>query len=723
MYLRPIEKITPNGEAVGVNWTRKMICLALATTCISPAAILAATTQADVPLKSPIRRTNVSGCRNEIRRLIATRLIRLNFRSMAILAMLGLSALNLLPKAYGQTSAPAKQWSQRVADSAIARWPAGNLSKDGAAPVWQYEEGTLLEGMDAVWYGSASKAYFSYIKQAVDNLIATDGTIPSYRIEEHSLDQVLMGRQLLLLYRVTLDKKYYEAAKLLRKQLAEQPRTHAGGFWHKQRYPEQMWLDGLYMAEPFYAEYAKTFQEPEDFDDIAKQFSVIEEHARDPKTGLLYHAWDESHEQQWSDKQTGLSKIFWARGIGWYAMALTDTIGDLPQGSAGRAQLIGILNRLAAAIQRYQDPKTGLWYEVVDRPQEKDNYLESSASCMFVYALDKGVRLGYLPVSYQAVAKRGYDGILSHFVQQNPDGSYSVTRIVKGIGLGGEPYRDGSYDYYVHSDVVTDDPKGVGAFLLASSEAEMANTALLGRGNTVLIDAWFNSQKRQNALGQTEIFHYKWDDLANSGFSFFAHIFRSYGVKTDTLDEAPTLKTLSRAQIYIIASPDIPSKNPAPNYVNSTDVEQVADWVRQGGVLVLMENDAANAEFDHFNHLSEPFGIHFNAVIKNQVPGSEFEKGAVPAPADGKLFLVPHKFYMKEICTITASAPARPVLTLKGDTVMAVAKYGRGTVYAVVDPWLYNEYTDGRRLPMEYDNYAGGKELVRWLIEQVPPRH
>jgi unsaturated rhamnogalacturonyl hydrolase len=647
---------------------------------------------------------------------------RLILPSQAILAILCLCAFNLRLEAYGQTSTPPKPWSQRIADSAIARWPDGNLSKDGAPAVWQYEEGTLLEGMDAVWYGSASKTYFSYIKHAVDNLLATDGSIPSYRIEEHSLDQVLMGRQLLLLYRVTLDKKYYQAAKLLRKQLAEQPRTNAGGFWHKQRYPEQMWLDGLYMAEPFYAEYAKTFQEPADFDDIARQFSVIEEHVRDPKTGLLYHAWDESHEQQWSDKQTWQSKIFWARGIGWYAMALTDTIGYLPEPSPARAQLIAILNRLAAAIQRYQDPKTGLWYEVVDRPQEKDNYLESSASCMFVYALDKGVRLGYLPVPYQAVAKRGYDGILSHFVQQNPDGIYSITRIVKGIGLGGEPYRDGSYNYYVHSDVVTDDPKGVGAFLLASSEAEMAKTALLGRGDTVLIDAWFNSQKRQNAAGQTELFHYKWDDMANSGFSFFGHVFRSYGVKTDTLDQPPTLKALSRAQIYVIASPDIPSKNPAPNYVNSTDVEQVADWVKQGGVLVLMENDAANAEFDHFNHLSDHFGIHFNAVIKNQVTGSEFEMGAVPAPADGKLFLDPHRFYMKEICTITASAPAASVLTLKGDTVMAVAKYGRGTVYAVADPWLYNEYTDGRKLPLEYDNYAGGKELVRWLIEQAPAR-
>lgn len=645
------------------------------------------------------------------------------FGRKVILAILCLSTPSISVAGHAQISGAAKPWSQRVADSAIARWPAGNLNQDGSPQVWQYEEGTLLEGMDAVWYGSAAKAYFAYIKQAVDNLLTPDGNIPSYRIEEHSLDQVLMGRQLLLLYRVTLDKKYFQAAKLLRKQLTEQPRTQSGGFWHKQRYPEQMWLDGLYMAEPFYAEYAKTFQDPADFDDIVKQFSLIEEHVRDPKTGLLYHAWDASHEQRWSNKQTGLSQIFWARGIGWYAMALVDTIGYLPEGHAGRAQLTSILNRLAAAIQHYQDPNTGLWYEVLDRPQGKDNYLESSASCMFVYALEKGVRLGYLPVTYQAVAKRGYDGILSHFVQQNPDGSYSITRIVKGIGLGGEPYRDGTYEYYVHSDVVTDDPKGVGAFLLASSEAEMAKTALLGRGDTVLIDAWFNSQKRQNALGQAESFHYKWDDLANSGFAFFGHIFHSYGVKTETLDQAPTLKALRNAQIYIIASPDIPSKNPTPNYVTNADVEQTADWVKQGGVLVLMENDAANAEFEHFNHLSERFGIHFNPVIKNQVPDSEFEKGAVPAPADGKLFLHPHKFFMKDICTITASAAALPVLKLNGDTVMAEAKYGKGTVYAVVDPWLYNEYTDGRKLPAEYDNYAGGRELVRWLIEQVPAAH
>ncbi len=618
------------------------------------------------------------------------------------------------------TQAATRPWSLRVADAAMQRWPQGDLNPDGAPQRWQYEEGTFLQGMTAVWYGSADGKYYQYIKQAFDHVVDKDGNMAGYNMADYSLDQVLMGRQALLLYGVTGDAHYYKVARTLREQLAHQPRTNAGGFWHKQAYPSQMWLDGLYMAEPFYAQYARDFQEPKDFDDIAHQFIVLEKHVRDPKTGLLYHGWDESRQQRWADKESGLSSQFWARGMGWYAMALVDTLPYFPDNDPHRSEMIAILNRLATAIVKYQDARTGVWYQVMDKADEKGNFPEASASCMFVYALDKGVRLGYLPANFQQAGKKGWAGIQKQFVREGPGGIVQIVNIVKSAGLGGRPYRDGSYAYYVGEKIVTDDPKGVGAFLLAASEAEMTGTALKGRGKTALLDAWFNSQKRKNAAGQTEYFHYKWEDEQNSGYSFFAHAFRSYGVKTETLYTAPRLDTLKKAQIYVISSPDIPAKNPTPNYMAPADVAAVTQWVKQGGVLVLMENDGGSSEFEHFNSLSEKFGIHFNAVINNQVPGREFDKGKILVPEADGVFLEPHKFYMKEIASITPSGSAKTLLTWDGNVVMATVKYGKGTVYAVVDPWFYNEYTDGRKLPMDFTNYAGARELVRWLVEQVP---
>jgi unsaturated rhamnogalacturonyl hydrolase len=617
--------------------------------------------------------------------------------------------------AFAQAQAP---MSARVADAAIAKWPTGDVTGRGA-PRWVDDEGTLLLGEADVWQATANPKYYNCIKQSVDALVARDGSIATYSAKQNALDDVLMGRMALLLYNVTQEKRYYIAAKTVRAQLAAQPRTETGGFWHRQREPNQIWLDGLYMAEPFYAEYAREFQEPKDFDDIALQFEVSEKHLRDPKTGLLYHGWDESKSEKWANPETGVSQEFWSRGMGWYAMALVDTLDFFPEDNPGRAQLIAILNRLADALAKQQDAKTGVWYEVTNKPSGKGNYLESSASAMFVYALDKGVRMGYLPARFSAVAAKGYAGIEKQFVATDAAGTVHMSQTAAGMGLGGEPYRMGDYAYYTQAKVVSDDAKGVGALMMASTEAEMAKSALAGRGRTVMVDAWFNSQTRVNAAGQTESFHYKWNDEANSGFSFFAHAFQSYGAKTETLAAAPTLENLKHAQIYVIASPDIPSKNPNPHYVASQDVREVMAWVKKGGVLVLMANDGANTEFEHFNTLAEAFGIHFNPVDNNQVPGRDEEMGRLLIPDDNPIF-TPKKIFMKDICSITPTAPAKSIMTWQGNTVMAVAKLGNGTVYATVDPWLYNEYTDGRKLAMEYEDYPAAKELAWWLVKQVP---
>ena len=490
-------------------------------------------------------------------------------------------------------------WSQRMANATVMRWPDGRFVVPNAKWASNYELGILLNGMDAVWYNTADGAYYRYAKQAVDQLVTPDGSIPTYDPAANSLDNFALGRQLLLLYRVTQDARYYKAATLLRKQLATQPRNASGGFRHRQIYPDQVWQEELFMADPFYAEYASVFEEPQDFADITNQFSLVEQYARSPKTDLLFHAWDESQKQARADRITGSSEVLWARDMGWYMMALVDTLPYYPKGNPGRATLLAILNRTAAAVIRYQDEQTGLWYQVLDKPKKKGNYFESSAACMFTYALQKGVRLGYLPQRYSQNATRAWQGILSHFVWTDADGLVTIAGTA----------------YSARSTAGSNDPKGIGAFLLASTEMELAPNASLAHGETVLVDAWFNSQQRLNAAGKKAYFHYKWNDYSDSGFSIFGHIFASHGATLDTLYQAPTLQCLRHAQFYIIVSPDIPAKNPHPHYVQPKDAEQVAAWVKQGGVLVQMENDPANADIEHLDLIADRFGIHFNKVL------------------------------------------------------------------------------------------------------------
>ena len=609
--------------------------------------------------------------------------------------------------------------SRAMAATVIKMWPTGAVLTTVHPGVWAYEEGVLLDGMAAEWHSTADGADFKYIKTAVDKYVTEDGTITGYKTDGHTLDDIEMGRAVLLVYRVTQQAKYAKAAKFLHDQLALQPRTASGGYWHKQIYPNQMWLDGAYMAEPFRAAYAATFQEPKDFDDIAKQLLMMDEHMR-AKTGLMLHGWDESKQMPWADKTTGLSPEVWARAMGWYAMALVDVLDWFPKDHPQRRALIAALNRTDASVVKYQDAKSGLWWQVMDKGERPGNYFEASASCMFVYSLAKGVRMGYLPQSYEANAKRGWEGIQRQFVTTGADGLMVLNGTVKVGGLGGTPYRSGSYEYYVGEKVGVNDSKGIGAFLLAGSEMEQVPTEALGQGKTALVDAWFNSQTRKNAAGQTELFHYKWDDDANSGFAFFGRAFHRYGVTLAEETTAPTMADLSKARIYVLASPDIPVKNPTPNYMDKASGDAIQAWVKAGGVLVLMENDVTNSEFDHFNTLSERFGIHFNPVIRNKVDGDKWEMGMVMIPSGTGVFERPHKAYLKEICTIRISGAAKAVVKDQGDVLMAVSKYGKGSVFAVVDPWIYNEYVDRRnRLPVEYDGFAAAIDLAGWAVREA----
>ena len=371
------------------------------------------------------------------------------------------------------SSVSAQPLSEQAAATAMtALWRDAAKNESGYPAKWTYDHGLVLKGIERVYTATNDKQYFDFIQRSIDHFVADDGSIRTYRIDEYNIDHILPGRNLLFLYKTTGQEKYRKAAALLREQLKTHPRTSEGGFWHKKIYPSQMWLDGLYMGEPFYTEYAVTFKEDAAFDDIAKQFILMERHSRDVKTGLLYHGWDESKQQRWANPTNGRSPNFWGRAMGWYAMGLVDTLDYFPQKHPQRAELIAILNRLARAVAKYQDSQSGVWYQVLDKAGAKGNYLESSAACMFVYALAKGVRNGYLPASYMKIANEGYRGIQKEFVKYDASGRFNLAGTVSVAGLGGNPYRDGSYEYYLSEKVVTNDPKGIGAFLMAATEME-----------------------------------------------------------------------------------------------------------------------------------------------------------------------------------------------------------------------------------------------------------
>ncbi len=596
---------------------------------------------------------------------------------------------------------------------------ATTIMRKPAPPNWTYDQGVILEGIAGLWKSTGDGNYFRYIQQCMDAFVDEQGNIRTYKSADHNIDHIKNGRLLLLLYKVTQQEKYRKAADVLREQLRTQPRTGDGGFWHKRRYPYQMWLDGLYMGEPFYAEYAALFQEDTAFNDITRQFVLMEKHARDSRTGLLYHGWDESRQQRWADQTTGRSPNFWGRAMGWYGMALVDVLDYFPKDHKGRDTLIAILNRFAAAVVKYQDPASGCWWQVLDKGKEKGNYLEASGSCMFVYALEKGVRKGYLPETFRKAAVKGFAGIQKQFITPNPEGGINLNGVCSVAGLGGEPYRDGSYAYYLSEKVVTNDPKGVGAYLLAAHEMEMLPTLGKGKGLTVTLDQYFNNEWRKGPNGGMERYHYVWNEVDNNGYSLLGHIFHRYGVATDTLSVAPTAARLQHSNIYVITDPDTQKETAHPHNMTAEDATQIYNWVKAGGVLVILENDSANAELQQFNLLTERFGIHFNEDSRNRVQGKQFEQGALVIPAAHTIFNHTKKVYIKELSSQELKAPAMAVYKDGDHVVMSVAHVGKGTVFAVGDPWFYNEYLDGRKLPAEYENYQAATDLVSWLVQQA----
>lgn len=363
-------------------------------------------------------------------------------------------------------------WSVRMADSDIKRNPEAWMLDFAKKPFWGYCQGLVCLSLQKLWEYNGDIKYYEYVKKYADDLILADGTITTYDKEKYNIDAVNSGKILFAIYEKTKETKYKKALDILRDQMRSHPRTTEGGFWHKKHYPHQMWLDGLYMATPFLAQYAKVFQEPTLFDDVAKQILLIDQHNKNQITGLYSHGWDESKQEKWADKETGKSAHTWGRGMGWYAMTLVDALEFFPKNHPQYKAILDITHQLAKTLQKYQDTSTGLWYQVMDVGAKEGNYVEASASTMFVYTLMKGIRLGVIDKKYLITAQKGYQGILKHFIKEQPDGGITIAETCAGAGLGGNPYRDGTYEYYCKEAKRDNDPKAVGPFILLAIEFE-----------------------------------------------------------------------------------------------------------------------------------------------------------------------------------------------------------------------------------------------------------
>ena len=366
------------------------------------------------------------------------------------------------------------KWSERMMLSEIERFPEATKLDFAEKARWTYTPGLVLSACSRVYEQTKKQTYFDYIYDYADTLIDSTGTIETYKLSNQNLDMIKSGDVLLFLYPITKEERFLKAMETLNSQLESQPKTSDGGYWHKKVYPYQMWLDGLYMAEPFHTRYAKEYIEDaaaqqKIYDDVVHQFDLIQKHSRDEKSGLLYHGWDESKEQKWANKETGNSQHFWSRGMGWYGMAMVDVLDFLPENHPGRERIIKYLNQYAEALVKVQD-KSGLWWQVLDQGDREGNYLEATGTAMFTYTFAKGAKKGYLPENYLEIANKSYDALIKNLVTVEENGVVNLNQCCAVAGLGGNPYRDGSFEYYIGEKIRSNDPKGTGPFIMASLE-------------------------------------------------------------------------------------------------------------------------------------------------------------------------------------------------------------------------------------------------------------
>lgn len=385
------------------------------------------------------------------------------------LLSLTLVALSILP-AVAKLNRPIKDpavMARRFAESEMTRFPEAYQLDHGQRYFFGYAQGVGCCAMLKMWHETGDDKYFNYVAQWTDTLVMVDGDIYKYDMAAYNLDFINSGKTLFEVYARTKDEKYLKAMDLLIRQLKNQPRTHDGGFWHKLVYQHQMWLDGLYMASPFMAEYGYTFHKQEWQRQAVHQILTCHRHTYDAKTGLYHHAWDESHNQRWSDAE-GHSPNFWGRSTGWWFMAMVDVLDFLPEDFEGRDTIIGYIRNLAAALPKYQ--RDGLWYQVLDCPERGGNYPEASVTTQFMYAYAKAVNKGYIDKKYRKIAEAAYNGLQGSLLVENSDGTLTLTRCCQVGGLGGNPYRDGSFEYYIGEKIRDNDAKATGPFIMGCLE-------------------------------------------------------------------------------------------------------------------------------------------------------------------------------------------------------------------------------------------------------------
>ncbi len=335
---------------------------------------------------------------------------------------------------------------------------------------WNYEQGLVLEGVYQAYKLTGIDEYYNYLKKNIDYYITQNGDIKTYELKSYNIDNVSSGRILLHLFEINKDEKYKIAADTLLKQLKEHPRTSEGGFWHKKIYPNQMWLDGLFMAEPFYLEYSNMFNKKENYKDIYNQYRLIHKYLFDEKTGLYFHGWDESRKMRWADSVTGKSPNFWGRSIGWFIISLVEVLQSYPKDCEHYNEILSIYKNLAESLLKYQDNDTKLWYQIVDKGDKKGNYIETSASLMFIYSFIKGYNSKLLDKKYYEIAKEAYELLKKEFIRKDKDGNMFLQNVVSVGGLGGNPYRDGSFEYYISEPLRENDFKGYGVLILVENE-------------------------------------------------------------------------------------------------------------------------------------------------------------------------------------------------------------------------------------------------------------
>ncbi|MCR5742545.1 MAG: glycoside hydrolase family 88 protein [Lachnospiraceae bacterium] len=348
--------------------------------------------------------------------------------------------------------------------------PIWNIEKirSGHVSGWNYIDGCMIKAIMEMYTITGDKKYLDFADSFIDHKVSDDGSIEGYRVEELNLDNINAGKTLFELYDITHKEKYLKAIRLIYSQIEQMPRTPGGNFWHKNIYPNQVWLDGLYMCQPFYLEYEKRFDDDRLSEDVFRQFHNVIHKMKDPLSGLYYHCMDESKEMYWCDKVTGLSRHFWLRALGWYSMALLDTIEKA--GDDYRTyEMKGAFIDLMSSLVKYQD-QSGMWYQLVNLGGMEKNYLETSGTAILAYALLKGVRLGLLSEDFARAGEKAFSGICEKYLTTGEDGKLHLGGICLVAGLGGAKRRDGTYAYYMSEPVVSDDAKGVGPFLLAYTE-------------------------------------------------------------------------------------------------------------------------------------------------------------------------------------------------------------------------------------------------------------